>query len=167
MEGNNGTNRIPWYCCPNHHRTSPMFCCWNQAFWILGFLGCSPNVNSYWCRERREGWLIWPYHACVSSCLILTPSFTHLSITFSNQRFSNCNPTVDVRFFKLMSDSFCGNRVFKMNIQFCCPVTCAAVLEWFFETILLMYDDFFLSMSLFIHCSSSLMMSSHDSCMLT
>jgi hypothetical protein len=31
MQGNNGTNRIPWYCCPNHHRTSPMFHCWNQA----------------------------------------------------------------------------------------------------------------------------------------
>jgi hypothetical protein len=26
----------------------------------------------------------------------------------------------------LASNSFCGNRVFKMNIQFCCPVTCAA-----------------------------------------
>jgi hypothetical protein len=30
-----------------------------------------------------------------------------------------------------------GNSVFKMNIQFCCPVTCAAVFLWpFFETVL-------------------------------
>jgi hypothetical protein len=41
-----------------------------QAFWIVSFLGCSPNVNSSWCREEREGRLIWPYHACVSSCLL-------------------------------------------------------------------------------------------------
>jgi hypothetical protein len=34
---------------------------------------------------------------------------------------------MDVGFVKLMVDSFCGNGVFKMNIQFCCPVTCAAV----------------------------------------
>jgi hypothetical protein len=71
MKGNNGTNRIPQYCCPNHHRTSPpMFHCWNQAFQIVGFLGCSPNVNASWCREQYEGWLIWLYHACISICLM-------------------------------------------------------------------------------------------------
>jgi hypothetical protein len=41
---------------------------------------------------------------------------------------------VDVGFVKLM-DSFCGNRVFKMNTQ--SAVTCAAVVLSFFETILL------------------------------
>jgi hypothetical protein len=44
---------------------------------------------------------------------------------------------VDVGFEKLKSDSFCGNRVFKMNIQFCCPIICAAVVLQFFETNLL------------------------------
>jgi hypothetical protein len=67
--------------------------------------------------------------------MVVTPSFTHLGITFSNQRFSSCSPTVDLGFVKLTSDSFCGNRVFKLNIQFCCPVTCAAVFQRFFETI--------------------------------
>jgi hypothetical protein len=47
--------------------------------------------------------------------------------TLSNQRFINCRPTMDGGFVKLTPDSFCGNRVLKMNIQFCCPVTCAAV----------------------------------------
>jgi hypothetical protein len=70
MKGNNGPNRIPRYCCPNHHRISLMFHCWNQAFRIVGFPGCSPNVNYSWCREQREGPLIWPYHACISSCLM-------------------------------------------------------------------------------------------------
>jgi hypothetical protein len=69
--------------------------------------------------------------------MVVTPSFMHLSINFSNQPFSNCNLTVDAGFVKLTSDSFCGNRVFRMHIQFCCPVTCAAVVLWFFETILL------------------------------
>jgi hypothetical protein len=35
---------------------------------------------------------------------------------------------MDVGFVKLTSDSFCGNRVFKTNVQFFCPVTCAAVI---------------------------------------
>jgi hypothetical protein len=51
-------------------KPSQNFPCWNQAFQILGFLGCSPNVNSSWCREQREGRLIWPYHVRVSSCLM-------------------------------------------------------------------------------------------------
>jgi hypothetical protein len=63
MKGNSGTNRIPHYWCPNHH-------CWNLAFWIVGFLGCSPNVNCSWCREQREGQLIWPYNVCVLRCLM-------------------------------------------------------------------------------------------------
>jgi hypothetical protein len=41
----------------------------------------------------------------------VTSSFTHLSITFSNQRFSNCSPTVDVGFVKLTSDSSWGNSL--------------------------------------------------------
>jgi hypothetical protein len=59
----------------------------------------------------------------------VTPFFTYLSIIFSNQRFSNYNPTasMDVGFVKLRSNIFCGYRDFKTNIQFCCPVTCAAV----------------------------------------
>jgi hypothetical protein len=61
--------------------------------------------------------------------MVVTPSFTHLNITFSNERFRNCSTTVDVGFVKFMSDSFCGNRVFKMNIQFSCPVTCAAEVQ--------------------------------------
>jgi hypothetical protein len=59
--------------------------------------------------------------------MIVTPLFMHLSITFSYQRFSNCSPTVDIEFMKLTSGNVCGNGVFKMNIQFCCPVTRAAV----------------------------------------
>jgi hypothetical protein len=56
--------------------------------------------------------------------MVVTPSFTHLSMTFSNRRFSNCSPTVDVGFVKLTWDSFCGNRVFKMHIQFYCHQCC-------------------------------------------
>jgi hypothetical protein len=52
-------NTVPQYCCLKHHKTSPVFHCWNQAFRIVGFLGCSSNVNSSWCRKQREGRLIW------------------------------------------------------------------------------------------------------------
>jgi hypothetical protein len=55
---------------PNHHRISLLFQCWNQAFQTEGFLECSPDANSSWCRDQREGQLIWPYHVRVSSCLM-------------------------------------------------------------------------------------------------
>jgi hypothetical protein len=106
----------------------------------------------------------------VVSCqdfIVVTPSFTHLSITFSNQRFRSYSRTVGVGFVELTSDSFCGNRGLKMNIQFCSPVTCAAVVVLFFEAILL---DVRRSLSVsvdFRPCSSSQMLSSHDSCMPT
>ena len=51
--------------------------------------------------------------------IIIMPSFRPFSIVFSNQRFSNCSCTVDVGFVKLLSDWFCGNKIFKMNIEFC------------------------------------------------
>jgi hypothetical protein len=41
-----------------------------QAFRIVGFLCCSQNLNSSWCREQSEERLIWPYHARVCSCLM-------------------------------------------------------------------------------------------------
>jgi hypothetical protein len=73
--------------------------------------------------------------------MAVTLLFMHLNITFSNQRFSSCNPTVDIGFVKLTSDSFCGSGVFKMSIQFCCPVTCAAAVVIFFKQFLV-YDVF-------------------------
>jgi hypothetical protein len=81
--------------------------------------------------------LIIPRAFPVVSCpgfMVVTPSFTHLSITFSNQRFSNCSPTVDVGSVNLTSDSSCRNRVFKMNIQFCRHLCCSSSV--IFETIL-------------------------------
>jgi hypothetical protein len=88
------------------------------------------------------------------------------ALLFSNQKFSNCTPTVDVGFIKHTSDSFCGNRALKMYTS-CCHVTRAAVLLWFFEISFSTHGDLFLSMLIFAHRSSSLMLSSHDSCMLT
>jgi hypothetical protein len=36
--------------------------CWNQEFRIVGFLECSPNINSSWCRKQHDGRLIWLSH---------------------------------------------------------------------------------------------------------
>jgi hypothetical protein len=110
----------------------------NQAFWIVGFLECFTNVKSSWCREQRERRLIWPYHmfpvVWYPNFLVVSPSFMHLSITFSNQRFS-----------KLQS---CGCWICEAHIRqflwkrpscwiFSSAVTYAAVVVWFFKTILL------------------------------
>jgi hypothetical protein len=56
----------------------------------------------------------------MSGFVVVTPMLMHRSITFSNQRLSKCSPTTDVGFVKL-----CGNRAFKMNIQFCCHLCCS------------------------------------------
>jgi hypothetical protein len=77
---------------------------------------------------RRAFPLVW-----YPGFMVVTPSFTQLSITVSNQSLKNCGPIIDVGFVKLMSDSLCRNWVFRMNIHFCCPVTCAVVVVWFFE----------------------------------
>jgi hypothetical protein len=66
-----------------------------------------------------------PFARC-PGFMVMTPLFLHLSITLSNQRFSNCSPIVDVGFVKLKLATLCGNRVFKMNINFCCPLCCSS-----------------------------------------
>jgi hypothetical protein len=112
MKGNNGTDRILYHDIAAQTVTSPVFHYRNQAFRIVGFLGCSPDVNSCWRREQREGRLmtISSFSCCLvvwcPGFMVVTPSFTHLSITFSSQRFSNCNPTVNVGFVTLTLDSF-------------------------------------------------------------
>jgi hypothetical protein len=42
--------------------------------------------------------------------MVVTPSFRHLRIPFSNQRFYNCSPTADVGFVKLTSNVFVETR---------------------------------------------------------
>jgi hypothetical protein len=95
--------------------------------------------------------------------MVVTPSFTIMNITFCNQRFSSCSPTVDVRFVKLTSDSFCGNClqdeysvVLPPTLQYCDFSTQSISVG----------DNLFPSMLLFTHCFSLLMLSFHDSCML-
>jgi len=55
IQSNYRTNRIPRYCCTNHHRSASLFHSWNQTFWIIGFLGHSLNTNTACCWEQREG----------------------------------------------------------------------------------------------------------------
>ena len=58
--------------------------------------------------------------------MTIMPSFLPFSIVFSNQRFSNCSCTLVVGFVKLLSNWFCGNKVFKMNIEFCRHLCCSS-----------------------------------------
>jgi hypothetical protein len=47
--------------------------------------------------------------------MFVTPSFTHLSITFSNQRCGSCSPTVDVG---LWSSRHVGHFLWKQDLQY-------------------------------------------------
>jgi len=102
---------------------------WKQACRIIGFLGRSPNINPTWCWEPREGWLTWLRYVFVTrrlAFMIITLSLSPFSVVFSDLLFSSCSSTVDVGFAKLSSDCFCGIRVFKMNIEFCCYLCCSS-----------------------------------------
>jgi hypothetical protein len=106
----------------------PVFHCWNKEFLIVGFLRCSPNLNSSltaWRTTHLTTSRAYPVVWC-PGFMVVTPPFTHPSITFRNLRFGNCSPTVGVGFVMFTSGSFCGNWVFKMNIQFCCQLCCSS-----------------------------------------
>ena len=128
IQSNYRTSRIPRYSCPNHHRSISIFPSWNQAFRILDFLGHSLNINLEWWKQW-EGWLIWPYFIFLiiiyPGFMIITPSLLLFSIVFSNQWFSNCSSTTDVGFVQPLSHCFCGKRVFRINIEFCCHLCCS------------------------------------------
>ena len=132
------TSRIPRYCCQNHHRFTSMFHRWNQAFRIMGCLGCFPNINAPWCWEQCEGWLIWPYYVFpiirYPDFTIITPSFSLCSVVFSNQGFSNSSSNIEVGFVKLPSDCFCGNGSSRWFLS--STVNFAAVVILFLGTIL-------------------------------
>ena len=75
--------------------------------------------------------------------MITTLHFSLFSAVFSNQMFSNCSSTVDIGFVKLLSDCFRGNRVFKMNTEFCCHLCCSSSLSLScgFRSLLLFADE--------------------------
>ena len=127
---NTGTSRMPRYCCPNHDRSTSVFQSWKQAFRNTGLLGRSPNINLAWCWEQCKAQLVWPHYVFPIirrlGFMINTTSFSSSSIVFSNQWFSNYSSTMDIGYVKLLSDCFCGNRVFKMNTEFYCHLCCSS-----------------------------------------
>jgi hypothetical protein len=62
----------------------------------------------------------------MSRLYVVTPSFTHFRITFSNQTLRNGSPDVDVADVKLTSDIFVETW-FPNQCIFGSAVTCAAV----------------------------------------
>jgi hypothetical protein len=67
----------------------------------------------------------------------ITSSFTHVSITFSNQSVTNCSKaesTVDAGFVKLMLQRLCGNWAFRMNRVFRSVATWTPAVLKSFET---------------------------------
>jgi hypothetical protein len=98
MKGNNGPTE---YCImillpkPTQNR-------------IVGFLGCSPNVNSTWCREQREGRPIWPHRACISICLMSRFHGRDTIVYTSDHYLRSSRETVFVE------------KACKMGIRLCC-----------------------------------------------
>jgi hypothetical protein len=141
MKVNKGTNRILYHYIAAQTITEPPPCFTvgtRQALLIVGFLRCS-NINSFWCREQREGRLIWPYHAFTivwsPGFMVVTSSFTHLGITSIIRGLAIAAPSWVLDLWSSRRTVFSENSVFKMNIQFFYSVTCSAIFLRFFETI--------------------------------
>jgi len=83
--------------------------------------------------------------------MIIIPSFPSHSVVFSNQRFNSCSSTMDIGFVKLLSGCFCGNRVFKLHIEFCCCLCCSS--SDFYRQFSSMYGDPFHLVLVFSHYS--------------
>ena len=88
------------------------------------------NISPAWCCQQCEGLLIWPYYIFPTirhtGFTIITTYFSLFSVAFIYQRLSSCSCTVDVGFVKLSSDCFCGNSVFKMNVEFYRHICCSS-----------------------------------------
>jgi hypothetical protein len=111
MKGNNGTNR---------HCTTILLLKSSQNLIRLSLLEPDiPNCKLPWVFSERKtlpdvgNSVKEDSSACIMHTLsvvwcpgfmVVVPSFTHLSITFSNQRFSNCSSTADIVSVKLTSD---------------------------------------------------------------
>jgi hypothetical protein len=166
-KGNNGTNWILYHNIGTETITeSPVFHCWNQAFWIVGFLGCSPNKNSSWCREQHEGQLIWAHYTRfqLSNIQILWSWHHRWRIWVSFSVINGLAIEVLLWMLDLWSShqtDFVETGSSRWIVS--SAVTCAAVALWFWKQSFSMYNNLFPSMSIFTHCSSSLMLSSHNS----
>jgi hypothetical protein len=108
-----------------------MFHCWSQAFRIVVFLACSRNINSSWCREQREGRLIWPYHARVSSCLMhgFYGRDYRLRIWALLSAIAALPWMLDLRSWRRVVFVETGSSRWILGSA----VTCAAAVLWFFE----------------------------------
>jgi hypothetical protein len=158
MKGNNGSTEY------HNILSHVVFHCWKQAFWTLGFRGCSQNTKSSWNKERHEG---------RSSDHITLFQLSDVQVSWSQvyrlriwalrsitrDLSATAESTMDVEFVKLTSeDIWCkqglqGSRVFNS------AVTCAAVGPRFFETILLSIrqSTSFRQCWFFAHCFCSLL----------
>jgi hypothetical protein len=131
---------MPRYCYPNHHRTSPVFHCWNYAFRTVGFLVCSPNASLrdvadslkedstdhitrafpvVWC----PGFMSWHHHLDIWALLSAIWGFAIAALLWVLDLWSS-RQTV---FMETRSSRWI----------FSSAVICAAVVLWIFETILL------------------------------
>jgi hypothetical protein len=124
----------PTECCttillPKPSQNLPRVLLGEQAFQIVGILGCSPNVNSSWCREQREGQLIWPHHArvsnCLMSCFIVMIGHHHFCMWALLSVIRGLAALPWMLVLRSSRRTVFVETVFTMNIQFCCHLCCS------------------------------------------
>jgi hypothetical protein len=74
----------------------------------------------------------------MSSFMVVTPSFTHLSITFSNQRFCSCRPVTSDNFVEI-----CAAVIVRFFPNSSCQCTTISLCQCWFSPLFLFVEDVF------------------------
>jgi hypothetical protein len=153
LPSNYRTGRIPRYCCLNHHRPPPCFtigtgsqdCRLPWAFsrhkpgLMLGTAWKTTHLTIFRISNHQTSRLY--DHHTIFCLLVLFSVIKGLAIA--------ALPWIGL--VKLLSDCFFRNRVFKMNIEYCCHLCCSTII---FKTVLSIYNDTFHLVLVFRHYST-------------
>jgi hypothetical protein len=159
IQSNCRTNRLPRYCCPSHHRYASLFYSWNQSFWIIGFLGHSPNTNTAWCSKQREGRLILSRLAILRIYNYQTSRFYDHHTTFFRLFAFSVIRGLAIAALLWMLDLRNSRRTIFVETGssrriLSSAVTFAAAVLWFLDTALLHAGDPFQLVLVFGYCSA-------------
>jgi hypothetical protein len=158
-KGYKGTNSMARYFCQSRHRTSDVA---RHSGLQACFFGCSSSRYCYRCREHCEGW--WQtctYYACVSSCLVWCHRLCIWALFWVNS--GSAVAALPWNWECLTCEALASQFSLKQSLQH----------EWTYSSVVAraqfwkrparcMAVYLILSVLIFTHISSSLMLSSHD-----
>ena len=121
MQGNDGTEKILRYTCPNHHWSTSVLHCGKKAVRVVSFSGLPPHINSPCSWEKIESGLVgeYPQYSFVfrPDLVISTPLQPLLNVDSEKQKFLDGSSSMISGFIELTVNIFGWNRIIQMLIK--------------------------------------------------